>query len=278
MARTWSSERPADIAWRCVPGLSRTERAREQDEAAGGHEYRVIHFPDGGTATASVCLRLPAKVRRVYAYLRWSADGGTDERYVGEVHGESRRENLAEAWRIVRERGLTDAPPAESGAPDETSADSWASSPAVRAVMRANKNKDTKPELRLRSAAHALGLRYRVSARPLPTVRRTADLVFAGPKVAVFLDGCFWHGCPDHHRPAKRNSEFWTTKIDGNRKRDRETDRKLVEAGWVPVRIWEHEDPVEAAGRVAEIVRERAVHRHRRSSLEGEGHTSTKTK
>ena len=82
-------------------------------------------------------------------------------------------------------------------------AESWASSPASRAVMRANRGRDTRPERALRSAAHARGLRYRVNVRPVEEVRRTADLVFPVVKVAAFLDGCFWHGCSEHYRPAK---------------------------------------------------------------------------
>jgi len=123
--------------------------------------------------------------------------------------------------------------------------------------MQSNKSRDTKPELALRSAVHARGLRYRVSAKPLAGVRRTADLVFPRAKVAVFLDGCFWHGCPEHHTVASANAKFWADKVEGNRKRDRDTDGRLAEAGWVSVRIWEHEDAVEAARRVEEIVRAR---------------------
>ena len=132
---------------------------------------------------------------------------------------------------------------------------SWASSPGVRASMRSNKGRDTKPELALRSAVHALGLRYRVDARPLKDVRRTADLLFSRARVAVFLDGCFWHGCPEHHTVAKTNGDFWAQKVTDNRRRDRDTDARLAEAGWRSVRIWEHEDPVEAAGRVQAAVR-----------------------
>lgn len=123
--------------------------------------------------------------------------------------------------------------------------------------MQSNRSRDTKPELALRSAVHALGLRYRVAARPLKRVRRTADLVFPKARVAVFLDGCFWHGCPQHHTVATANASFWAEKVEGNRTRDRDTDRRLAEAGWVSVRIWEHEDPVEAARRVEEVVRAR---------------------
>jgi DNA mismatch endonuclease (patch repair protein) len=133
-------------------------------------------------------------------------------------------------------------------------AESWASSPEARGRMRANRSRDTKPELALRSAVHALGLRYRVSARPLAGLRRTADLVFPGAKVAVFLDGSFWHGCPQHHTIAAANAKFWADKVSGNRARDVDTDARLAEAGWVSVRVWEHEDPAEAALRVREVV------------------------
>ncbi|MCD0450403.1 very short patch repair endonuclease [Actinocorallia sp. API 0066] len=113
--------------------------------------------------------------------------------------------------------------------------------------MQANKSRDTKPELALRRAVHALGLRYRVGARPLPDLRRTADMVFRPTKVAVFMDGCFWHGCPEHHRLAKANSSYWGEKVLRNSDRDAETDRLLREAGWLPLRFWEHEQPDEAA-------------------------------
>lgn len=133
-------------------------------------------------------------------------------------------------------------------------AESWASSEGARSSMRSNRGRDTKPELALRSAVHSLGLRYRVSVRPLKELRRTADLVFTRAKVAVFLDGCFWHGCPQHHTVAATNAKFWAEKVEGNRARDRDTDRRLNMAGWVSVRIWEHDDPVEAARRVRDVV------------------------
>jgi DNA mismatch endonuclease (patch repair protein) len=123
--------------------------------------------------------------------------------------------------------------------------------------MQANKGRDTQPELALRSAAHALGLRYRVSVRPLRELRRTADLVFPRVKVAVFLDGCFWHGCPEHHTIAATNARFWAEKVESTRSRDRETDRRLADAGWTSIRVWEHEDPVEAAQRIHAVVRGR---------------------
>ncbi|MFJ4581406.1 very short patch repair endonuclease [Streptomyces echinatus] len=138
-----------------------------------------------------------------------------------------------------------------------SSRQSWASNEQVRAIMRGNRSRDTLPELALRRAIHSRGLRYRVCARPLPGLRRTADLIFTRVKVAVFLDGCFWHGCPMHHKGTSRNSEYWAAKIHRNKARDEDTDRLLNEAGWVVVRVWEHEDPDEAAEKVADIVKTR---------------------
>ncbi|MGW7435856.1 very short patch repair endonuclease [Streptomyces sp. NPDC054849] len=125
--------------------------------------------------------------------------------------------------------------------------------------MRANKGRDTRPELELRRSVHAAGLRYRVSARPLPTVRRTADLVFTRVRLAVFLDGCFWHGCPEHHTRAKTNAGYWADKVRVNRARDAETDRLLADAGWEVLRIWEHEEIQVAVRRVIETYGRRVV-------------------
>ena len=137
--------------------------------------------------------------------------------------------------------------------------------------MRSNRSRDTKPELALRSAVHAAGLRYRVAVRPVPNLRRTADLVFRSARVAVFVDGCFWHGCPTHHTKASANADYWAQKVEKNMQRDRDTDERLAAAGWLPVRVWEHEDPVEAGQRIAQVVRERAPRRvrPRRSKLSG---------
>ena len=102
-----------------------------------------------------------------------------------------------------------------------------------------------------------MGLRYRVDMRPLPGVRRRADIVFTPARVAVFADGCFWHRCPDHAADPKTNSDYWIPKLERNVERDRETDLLLAEAGWLSVRVWEHEDPAIAAGHVFDIVRSR---------------------
>lgn len=131
---------------------------------------------------------------------------------------------------------------------------SHASSPGNLKSMRSNRPRDTKPELAVRRLLHAAGLRYRVARRPVPQVRRTADVVFGPVKVAVFIDGCYWHGCPEHGQRPKTNAEFWNAKIDGNVRRDRETDRLLAEAGWTVLRYWEHEPAAECAARIIEAV------------------------
>jgi DNA mismatch endonuclease (patch repair protein) len=119
--------------------------------------------------------------------------------------------------------------------------------------MQAQKRVDTKPELALRRAVHALGLRYFVNRRPRSDLRRSADLVFPRAKVAVFVDGCFWHGCPDHGRGQLReNTWYWPEKIASNQRRDRDTDHHLRAGGWMSVRVWEHEDVDQAARRIQE--------------------------
>lgn len=107
--------------------------------------------------------------------------------------------------------------------------------------MKGNKRRDTQPELAVRHLLHAQGLRYRVDF-PLPfDRRRTADIAFTKKKVAVFIDGCFWHGCPTHFKPPTRNRDFWVAKITGNRERDTRTSHDLEDRGWLVLRYWTHE-------------------------------------
>ena len=120
--------------------------------------------------------------------------------------------------------------------------------------MRRQATRDTAPEVKLRRHLHADGYRYRVHMRPLPDLRRTADIVFPRAKVAVFVDGCFWHSCPEHRTSPKTNADWWSEKLERNRERDLETNRRLQEAGWSVVRIWEHEDPRLAAERVKAVI------------------------
>jgi len=139
---------------------------------------------------------------------------------------------------------------------DESS--SWASSPAVRGRMQRQRTRDTAPELAVRRLLHSAGLRYRVDVAPLPNLRRRADIVFRPTRVAVFVDGCFWHGCPIHgSRATTVNPEYWHDKVRRNQHRDADTDTRLAEAGWVSVRVWEHQDPITVAAWVEATVRAR---------------------
>ncbi|MGN6199928.1 very short patch repair endonuclease [Humibacter sp.] len=134
---------------------------------------------------------------------------------------------------------------------------SWASSAAARKTMQGNRGRDTKAELAVRRLAHASGLRYRVNARPEPDLRRTADLLFTRARVAVFIDGCYWHGCPEHFTMPATNLNYWSTKIGRNRERDAETTALLAERGWLVLRFWEHEVPASVAERIGQAVRVR---------------------
>jgi len=123
--------------------------------------------------------------------------------------------------------------------------------------MSKQKSRNTGIEMKLRKILHGAGLRYRVHRRPVKGVRREADLVFGPARVAVFVDGCFWHGCPEHATWPKNNADFWREKIETNRRRDADTDARLDEAGWLALRIWEHETAETAADRVVAAVRAR---------------------
>lgn len=120
--------------------------------------------------------------------------------------------------------------------------------------MRANRGKDTAPELALRSELHSRGLRYRVHVRPLKALRCQADIVFSRAKVAVFVDGCWWHGCQEHRSLPAANREWWKVKIDRNIARDRRNDVALTNAGWSVVRVWEHEPVSTAANRIEALL------------------------
>ncbi len=118
--------------------------------------------------------------------------------------------------------------------------------------------RDTAPELALRRVLHRLGFRYRLHREVLAGSRRRADIVFGPQQVAVFVDGCFWHGCPQHGTTARKNRRFWQAKVCENQERDRDTDRRLERCGWRVVRVWEHEEAERAARRVGRAVKRRA--------------------
>lgn len=131
----------------------------------------------------------------------------------------------------------------------------FASSPTIHKRMSALARRDTAPEMDLRRALHRLGLRYYVHRRPLPQLSREADIVFPRAKVAVFVDGCFWHGCPQHSRRVHQtNGWYWPEKINRNKARDLDTNTTLAAAGWTVIRVWEHEDAAQAAELVKDVL------------------------
>jgi len=133
------------------------------------------------------------------------------------------------------------------------------SSEAALKRMRAAKPRDTAPEKALRSALHSKGLRFRIDQKPIKELNRKADIIFRSVKVAVFVDGCFWHGCPVHGTQAKANAGFWKNKIKQNQARDLDTNMRLKKAGWRVVRIWEHEDPEKVSRKIYSLVVKRIL-------------------
>lgn len=139
---------------------------------------------------------------------------------------------------------------------------------AATKIGKANRRKDTKVEVALRSLLHRHGLRFRKDylIRCSSGVKVRPDVVFTRTRVAVFVDGCFWHGCPDHQNTPRRNVAYWVPKLEANRARDRRTEEALLNDGWHVERVWEHENPDEAADRVAARVRDSGanlIHRKR---------------
>ena len=111
----------------------------------------------------------------------------------------------------------------------------------VERKMKRQRRRDTPYEVALRKSIHALGYRFRVDVRPEPTLNRRADIIFKSKRVAVFVDGCFWHGCPVHRSWPKHNGEWWKDKIERTMERDKETTLALRACGWKVVRVWEHD-------------------------------------
>jgi DNA mismatch endonuclease (patch repair protein) len=125
--------------------------------------------------------------------------------------------------------------------------------------MRTTGRRDTPPELRVRSLLHRNGYRFRVDLSPVSATRSRADIVFARLKVAVYVDGCFWHACPLHGTWPKANADWWRSKIESNWIRDRKTDAALRASGWLVVRIWEHDEPVDALSMITAALQTRSA-------------------
>lgn len=147
--------------------------------------------------------------------------------------------------------------------------ESFASSPAIRQRMQRQRRRDTSIERALRSELFRRGLRYLVHRRPIEGLRREADIVFPRVRVAVFVDSCWWHACPEHRTLPRSNRDWWEAKLGRNRDRDADTTARFEEAGWKVVRVWEHEDVSAAAQRVADTVGEA-----RRATTSGAGRSA----
>ncbi len=131
-----------------------------------------------------------------------------------------------------------------------------AASPGRRKNMQANRRRDTKPELVLRSALHRAGFRYRCDLRiDLPGGQVRPDIVFTRKRVAVFVDGCFWHSCPEHGSRPSVNQSYWSPKLARTVERDARNTKSLEDAGWTVIRIWEHEDVETSVERVVNALR-----------------------
>ncbi len=123
--------------------------------------------------------------------------------------------------------------------------------------MRGVKKRDNGPEMAVRRLLHAAGLRYRV-AWPVPGQRRrTIDIAFTRARLAVYIDGCFWHGCPLHATSPKANAAWWAEKISTNQTRDADVTSQLEDMGWTVLRFWEHEMPDDVASAVIGRLRSR---------------------
>ncbi|MBT2389621.1 very short patch repair endonuclease [Streptomyces sp. ISL-1] len=129
-----------------------------------------------------------------------------------------------------------------------------ASSPAVAARMSRQASRDTTQELAVRRLLHGAGLRYRLHVAVPGMPRRNVDIAFRKLRIAVFLDGCFWHGCPDHATSPRANAEWWRSKLDRNMARDRETTDRLLSEDWSVLRFWEHESAEDVARRITAAV------------------------
>lgn len=126
--------------------------------------------------------------------------------------------------------------------------------PETSRRMAKVRQKGTDAEIAVRKELYRRGMRYRVDYEVLKKPRRVSDVAFPGLKIAIFVDGCFWHGCPEHATWPKQNAEFWRQKIEANRLRDADTNSRLLDVGWMVLRFWEHQSPVQAAETIAQTV------------------------
>lgn len=152
-------------------------------------------------------------------------------------------------------QAAADRPPRGSVAAHRPGSYPHPTSEAASAVMRGNKKVNTRPELAVRRLLHAQGFRYRVNYRiTMPDLKVRPDIVFTRQRLAVFIDGCFWHGCPKHGTKPRANAAYWDSKIARNQDRDQRIDTALQASGWKVIRAWEHEPPESVAASVAQTI------------------------
>lgn len=142
--------------------------------------------------------------------------------------------------------------------------ESWAMNLATRKSMQSNRGRDTSFELRVRRELHRRGLRYRVDTAPLARLRSRVDILFPGVRIAVYLDGCFWHACPIHGVTPNAHADHWAPKLAANKQRDVEAVDALQAAGWTVLRFWEHEDNAAVVSTIEAAVREASGRRRSR--------------
>lgn len=207
------------------------DRALSPREAARLQTFPDTYEFDGNLS--SICRQIGNAVPPLLAHVLASSIAEA-------VLGEEQAEALHPAPTPVKPAAALPAPPPSDG--------------RTRRRMTRQARRDTKPEVLLRKALTKRNLRYNVDREAVAGIRSKADVVFPRLRLAIFVHGCFWHGCPEHTRPTKSNTKWWADKIAANRKRDEETVEKLKAAGWSVERVWEHEAPDEAAARIAHLV------------------------
>jgi len=241
----WRESRPQERAWK--PRKGGMPPSREQDKAAEGRAKRLVSLSDGRTALGSIVLRVFPKTRRIRAALRWSEGGKSPERYLGEVHYDTRATNLAEGWRLARAAGLL----ADVASPRTAS---QPSNVRTRVTTRGEQNSDTRPERTLRSLLHKRGLRYRVDARPVAERGRRADILFPNERLAVLVDGCSLDSCPEHCRRHAGTVMSQEVVLAANHGLDGEVGEIWAEVGWDVIRVCEREDMCAVAERIQAAV------------------------
>lgn len=228
----------------CLPPGDRLDRARRWPQAGWGDA-------DQAWASTASTRPLPGTMRQLADFIDVTSAAALSHRattgFLSRLD-ESGRKVPTNFYRDLEDHQNAMRPPLQRAN------ESWASSEGTRRRMRAQRGKNTKPELTLRRLLHRRGLRYRLQVRPDRQLRSRIDIAFMAEKVAVDVRGCFWHGCPSHGTAPSANAERWANKLAENADRDAKTVRALTDLGWHVEVVWEHEDPWAAAERIGTTV------------------------